>query len=618
MCREWMIYIIKMKRLFFTITGLMLTLMVAVADEISFVASAPNAVVVGQQFRLSYKVNRGNAKEPRIPLIDGFAILAGPNLSRESSFKMVNNQTTSTQSLTYTYILRADKEGAFTLPAATVEVEGKQITSNAVDIKVLPQDSRTQTARNGDSGNSATSSEINSSDLFMTATLNKTKVYEQQAVLLTYKVYSAVNLTSLNGKMPDLKGFHIQEIELPQQKEWQLEHYKGRNYRALTWRQYLLFPQQTGEIEIPSVAFEGIVAQQVRSTSMDPFDLFFNGGNQYVEVKKMLNTPKLKLNVQNLPSGKPEGFSGGVGEFSVKSSISTTDIKANEAVTLRVTVSGVGNMKLIKIPEVDFPADFEVYDPKVDNNFSVKANGLSGNKIIEYLVIPRHGGVYTIPSVKFSYFDVKSQEYKTLETESYTLNVLKGKSGDNEVSTSYVSKEDLKLLGQDIRFIKRGDTQLSKQGDYLFASTFYWLCYIIPLLCFAGYIIMYRKKMAENSNITKLRTKKANKVAVKRLKNAKKLLAEKKSTEFYDEILKTLWGYVGDKLSISVSQLSKDNIAARLADRGVDENLIKEFEAVLGESEFARYAPGNPGETMDKVYSMAIDVISKLENSIKK
>ncbi len=610
-----------MKRLFLTITGLLLALTVVLADEISFVASAPNAVVVGQQFRLSYKINRGNAKEPRIPAIEGFMILSGPNRSSESSYRMINGQATSSQSLTYTFILKADKEGSFKLPAATVEVEGKQITSNSVDIKVLPQDKQQQTAAAGGGNNGATgaaSAQIAGDELFMTATLNKTKVYEQQAVLLTYKVYSTVNLTSLDGKMPDLKGFHIQEIELPQHKEWQLEHYKDRNYRALTWRQYLLFPQQTGEIEIPSVAFEGIVAQQVRSTSMDPFDLFFNGGSQYVEVKKVLNTPKLKLDVQSLPSGKPDGFSGGVGEFSIKSNISTTELKANEAVTLRVTISGVGNMKLIKTPEVNFPADFEVYDPKISNNFIVKSNGLSGNKVIEYLVIPRHGGVYTIPSVKFSYFDVKAQEYKTLETESYTINVEKGNDNGSETSTAYVSKEELKLLGQDIRFIKRGEGELSKQGDYVFASMLYWLWYILPLMAFIAYIVAYRKKMAENANITKVRTKKANKVAVKRLKNAKKLLAEKNSTEFYDEILKTLWGYVGDKLSISVSQLSKDNISARLAERGVDEALIKEFEAVLGESEFARYAPGNPGETMDKVYSMSIDVISKLENSIKR
>jgi hypothetical protein len=607
-----------MKRLISTFTGLFIILAVAFADEISFVASAPNAVVVGQQFKLSYKVNRGNAKELHIPSIDGFTILMGPSRSSSSSYSNYNGQVTSTVSLTYTYILKAEKEGTFTLPAATTEVEGKQVKSNSVEIKVLPQDKQQAGSQtSAQSGGSGSSAEIGKNDLFMTAILNKTKIFEQEAVLLTYKVYSAVNLTSLNGKMPTLKEFHIQEIDLPQQKEWQLEHYDGRNYRALTWRQYLLFPQQSGEIEIPSVAFEGIVAQQVR-TSMDPFDMFFNGGSQYVEVKKTLNTPALKLKVENLPSGKPEGFSGGVGEFNIKSSLSASEVKANEAVTMRITISGVGNMKLLKTPEVNFPADFEVYDPKVDNNFSVKSNGLSGNKIIEYLVIPRHAGTFTIPSVKFSYFDVKQQQYKILETEPYTLTVAKGKGSDSQVATGYVSKEDLKLLGKDIRFIKNGNTSYFSKENTFFASTAYMLCYLIPLILCIAYIVIYRKKMTENANLTKMRTKKASKVAVKRLKVAKQMMVEKKSNEFYDEILKTLWGYVSDKLSIPVSKLSKDNIEARLTERGVEESLIKDFEIVLSEAEFARYAPGNPGETMDKVYSMAMNVITKLEDSIKR
>ncbi|MBR4293643.1 MAG: protein BatD [Bacteroidaceae bacterium] len=607
-----------MKRLISTFTGLFIILAVAFADEISFVASAPNAVVVGQQFKLSYKVNRGNAKELHIPSIDGFTILMGPSRSSSSSYSNYNGQVTSTVSLTYTYILKAEKEGTFTLPAATTEVEGKQVKSNSVEIKVLPQDKHQAGSQtSAQSGGSGSSAEIGKNDLFMTAILNKTKIFEQEAVLLTYKVYSAVNLTSLNGKMPTLKEFHIQEIDLPQQKEWQLEHYNGRNYRALTWRQYLLFPQQSGEIEIPSVAFEGIVAQQVR-TSMDPFDMFFNGGSQYVEVKKTLNTPALKLKVENLPSGKPEGFSGGVGEFNIKSSLSASEVKANEAVTMRITISGVGNMKLLKTPEVNFPADFEVYDPKVDNNFSVKSNGLSGNKIIEYLVIPRHAGTFTIPSVKFSYFDVKQQQYKILETEPYTLTVAKGKGSDSQVATGYVSKEDLKLLGKDIRFIKNGNTSYFSKENTFFASTAYMLCYLIPLILCIAYIVIYRKKMTENANLTKMRTKKASKVAVKRLKVAKQMMVEKKSNEFYDEILKTLWGYVSDKLSIPVSKLSKDNIEARLTERGVEESLIKDFETVLSEAEFARYAPGNPGETMDKVYSMAMNVITKLEDSIKR
>ena len=607
-----------MKRIVLTILLTIITLTVAVADEISFVTSAPKAVEVNQNFRLKYTVNRRNVKEPLVPAMDNFRILSGPGRSESSSTSIINGVVTSTQSVTFTYILLAEKEGEFKIPGATISVDGKDYTSNTITVKVLPQDqsaaqsSATQQRRGGQ--RAASAAEISANDLFMTATLNKTNVFEQEAVLLTFKVYSAVNLTSLNGKGPDLKGFQIQEVELPQNKEWQMEHYKGRNYRTLVWQQYVLFPQQSGEIEIPSASFEGVVAQPVQS--YNDFYSFF-GGTNYVEVKRELRTPKLKLNVQRLPANKPEGFSGAVGSFKISSSVSTTELKANEAVTLRLIISGTGNMKLIKTPEVNFPEDFEIYDPKIENKFSLKNNGFTGNKIIEYLAIPRYGGQYTIPSVKFSYFDINSKEYRTLETESYTLQVEKGKENAGAVA-AYVSKEELKLIGQDIRYIKRDNAQLSNKGEYLFASLTYWLCYIIPLLLFVAYIVLHRKQMAANANIAATRTKKANKVAVKRLKMAQKLLKDNKKNEFYDEILKTLWGYMSDKLNIPVSQLSKENIATELTERGVDETLISELHSLLNEGEFARYAPGDAGATMDNVYNMAIKVISKMENSIKR
>lgn len=608
-----------MKKVFLT-TLILLTTLAAVADEVTFVTSAPKAVVVNQQFRLKYTVNRHNVKEPRLPQISDFRILSGPSRSQQSSTQIINGNVTSSQSLTFTYILVAEKEGEFTLPGATVSVDGNEITSNKVTVKVLPQDKANAARQSASQGNRGqrqpgnTSVDIATNDLFMTATLNKTNVVEQEAVLLTFKVYSAVNLTALNGKIPDLKGFQIQEVELPPEKEWQLEHYNGRNYRTILWQQYVLFPQQSGEIEIPSATFEGVVAQQVRP--IDPFDFF--GGSNYVEVKKELRTPRLKLNVQKLPSGKPEGFSGAVGSFKISSSVSATELKANEAVTLRLVISGTGNMKLIKTPELEFPEDFEVYDPKVDNKFSLRTNGFSGNKVIEYLAIPRFGGNYTLPSIKFSYYDIASKQYKTIETESYLLKVEKGSNEDNAAVAAYVSKEELKLLGQDIRFIKRGEAQFARKGDHLFGSTLYYICYIIPLLLFVLYIVIHHKKVAENANIAALRTKKANKVAVKRLKVAKKFLKENRKSEFYDEILKTLWGYMSDKLSIPVSQLSKDNIAVELEKKGVEAQLIAEMNNVLNECEFARYAPGDAGEAMDKVYKMSIEAISKMENSIKR
>lgn len=591
------------------------TVIGAWADGITFTANAPEVVVSGDQFRLSYTINSQKVRDFRAPSIQGFEVLMGP--SRSTQYQNYNGVVTN--SITFTYILMAEKEGTYTIPGATIVADGNNYTSNSVEIKVLPPDQSSSNAGSGSSArssrNQANSGKITDKELFMTATASKTNVYEQEAILLTYKVYTQVNLTALNGDIPDLKGFHTQEVELPNQKTFTLEHYNGRNYNTTIWRQLVLFPQQTGKIEIPSVTFEGTVSQIVASA--DPFDAFFNGGN-YVNINKNIVTPKLTIDVKELPAGKPANFSGGVGEFTLSSSISTQELKTNDAVTIKLVISGTGNMKLINTPEVGFPQDFEIYDPKVDNKFNLTRNGLSGNKVIEYLAIPRHAGTYTIPPIEFSYFDLKSQSYKTLKTDAYTLNVAKGEGNSDQVVANFTSKEDLKVLGQDIRYIKTGDTQLTKKDDYFFGSTSYYLWYIVPLVLFIAIMVINRKQAMENANVAKVRTKKANKVATKRMKNAGKLLAEKKSEAFYDEVLKALWGYISDKLSMPVSQLSKDNIEEELQKHQVADELIKEFINNLNECEFARYAPGNQDEKMDKIYSSAIDVISKMENSIKR
>ena len=594
------------------------TVIGAWADEITFTANAPEVVVSGDQFRLSYTVNSQKVRDFRAPNIQGFEVLMGPSRSTQSSTQIINGNVTSTSTITFTYILMADKEGTYKIPGATIVADGNNYTSNSVEIKVLPPDQSSSNAGSGrasSSRNQANSGKITDKELFMLATVNKTSAYEQEAILLTYKIYTQVNLTGLNGDVPDLKGFHTQEVELPNQKTFTLEHFNGRNYNTTVWRQFVLFPQQTGKIEIPSVTFEGTVSQRVASA--DPFDAFFNGGN-YINITKNLVTPKLAIDVKALPAGKPSNFSGGVGEFTLSSSISTQELKTNDAVTIKLVISGTGNMKLINTPEVGFPQDFEIYDPKVENKFNLTRNGLAGNKVIEYLAIPRHAGTYTIPPIEFSYFDLKSQNYKTLKTDAYTLNVAKGEGNSDQVVANFTSKEDLKVLGQDIRYIKTGETRLTKKDDYFFGSMSYYMWYLIPLALFIAFMMAYRKQAMENANVAKVRTKKANKVATKRMKNAGKLLAEKKSEAFYDEVLKALWGYISDKLSMPVSQLSKDNIEEELQKHQVADDLIKEFINNLNECEFARYAPGNQDEKMDKIYSSAIDVISKMENSIKR
>ncbi len=591
------------------------------AEEVTFVASAPKSVVLNQHFRLSYTVNTSNAKEPQLPNLDGFKILSGPNISTMSGMQMINGKTTSSAQVTFTYIIVATKEGKVTIPGAKIDVEGKELTSNSVTINILPEEQAS--ASSGSSGRSQyqqsqPSTNISDNDLFMRATISKSNVYEQEALLLTYKVYSAVNLRNLSFPTPELKGFNIQEVDLPKEKEFEPEHYNGRNYNTIVWRQFVLFPQQTGELVIPSLEFEALVAVQ-RRRNMDPFEMLFNNGfGGYVEVNKILKTKPLKVNVERLPAGKPSDFSGGVGEFSIASSISTNEVKTNNEFTLKVTLKGTGNMKLMGNPVVELPTEFEAYEPVIENKYSLRSNGFKGEKVYEYLVTPKAHGTYTIPAVKYTFFNTSTKQYETISSQPHTIVVEKG---DESVVTTNVgvqiSKERNKILATDIRHIKFDNDNPEKVGEYLFASTLYLMLYIVPLLLFALFMIVYRKKVAENANVSLVRTKKANKVAVKRLKTANKLMKENKINEFYDEILKAMWGYTSDKLNIPVSELTKENIANKLLQRGVDSDVIGQFHKVLDECEFARYAPGDKVAAMDNVYSITMSIISKMENSIK-
>lgn len=590
--------------------------------KITFTATAPDAVAVGDQFRLQYTVTTQKVRDFRVPSIKDFELLMGPSRSQQSSVNIINGKTTATSSITFTYVLMANAEGNFTIPGATITADGNQMVSNSVQIKVLPSDNTSASnngsgSQRGESASRASSgTSISSNDLFITATANKTTAYEQEAILLTYKIYTLVDLRSFdNVKLPDFKGFHSQEIELPNDRRWGLEHYKGRNYQTTVYRQFVLFPQQTGKLTIEAARFDAVVAKSVEVS--DPFEAFFNGGSNYVTVKKPVLTAPLHIEVKQLPAGKPEGFSGGVGEFTLSSSINNTQIKTNDAVTVKLVVSGTGNLKLIANPELKFPEDFEIYDPKETNDSRLTNAGLAGSKTIEYLAIPRNPGTFKIPAVKFSYFDIKSKSYKTLSSDEYVLNVEKGAGNAVQTVANFTSKEDLKVLNEDIRFIKQNEVKLTPRGDFFFGSFVFWLCYLFPAVAFINFFLFYRKRIVANANVAKMKTKKANKVAVKRMKLAGKLLAENKKDAFYDEVLKALWGYISDKLNIPISRLSKDNVEEELCKYGVDEILIKEFLETLNNCEFARFAPGEDNQAMDKVYASSLEVISKMENSIK-
>lgn len=605
-----------MKKLIIILIALIAYSTQAFADKVSFTASAPDAVVVGDQFRLSYTVTTQKVKDFRAPSIKGFDVLMGPSRSQQSSTQIVNGNVTSTSSITFTYILMANTAGEYTIGGASIVADGNQMVSNSVKIKVLPQDQNGNGGQGGSSAHSSFGTSVSDQDLFITATASKTNVFEQEAFVLTYKIYTREsNLQLNNAKLPDFKGFHSQEIEMTTNARWTPEHYRGRNYYTTVYRQFVLFPQQSGKLYIDPAQFQMTIGKPVQSD--DPFDAFFNGGSNVIEIKKSIATPKIAINVSPLPAGKPADFSGGVGEFTVSSSINSKELKNNDAITIKLVISGTGNLKLISNPEIKFPEDFEVYDPKVDNQVRLTREGLTGNRVIEYLAIPRHAGTYKIPGVSFSYFDIRSKSYKTLKTEEYVVNIEKGAGNADQVIANFTNKEDLKVLGEDIRYIKQNEVTLQPKGSFFYGSMSYWLFYIIPALAFIIFFIIYRKQAAENANVAKVRTKKANKVATKRMKLAGKLLSENKKDAFYDEVLKALWGYISDKLNIPVSRLSKDNIEEKLRNHGVSEELIKDFLNALNDCEFARFAPGDESQAMDKVYASSIEVISKMENSIK-
>ena len=587
-------------------------------------AQAPQQVAVGQQFRLTYTVNSHDVSNFRVGAIpeEAFDVLMGPSTSTQSRISIVNGNTTQTATITYTYILSAKKEGTFTVPAATIHVGGQQVTSNSVKITVSgtvqqqggggQASSRQQRREEQQMQQQPSPRDISASDLFITVTASKKHVVEQEPVLLTYKVYTLVSLTQLEGKMPDLQGFHTQEVPLPQQKSFSLEQYNGRNYKTVTWSQYVMFPQMTGRLEIPSLTFNGVVAQQ--NQYIDPFEAFFNGGSGYTEVKKAITAPGVVIQVDSLPA-RPAGFSGGVGSFSVRAEIDKTDVTRGDPVTVKVTVSGVGNLKLIREPSVQFPRDFDTYAPTITDHTRLTSNGVEGNVTYEYLAVPRHQGEFDIPPVQFVYFDTQAREYRTSTTEGFHLSVAKGE-GDDDVDMA--GQEDVRTLARDIRYIKTGDVRQRPTDDFFFGSTTYLAIIAALILLFVTLAVVFRQRAKATGDLVKARAGKANKVATRRLRQAASLMKAGRSGEFFDEALRALWGYVGDKLNIPVEQLSRENISERLAERGVEQQTVTSFIEAIDECEFERYAPGDPQGNMNKVYDKAMTAIEQIESTMKK
>ncbi len=577
--------------------------------------SAPSRVAAGENFRIAYTVNTQNVDDFRSGNIPAaIEVIAGPYTSSQSSFQMINGHTSSSSSVTFTYTLYATKNGTYTISPARAVVNGKTIASTPIKINIVGTAKPSNGApRMHDEGADETEmrtagSRISGSDLFIKVSANKKRVHEQEPVLLTYKVYTTVELTQLEGKMPDLNGFHTQEVKLPQQKSFHLEKVNGRNYKCVTWNQYVMYPQMSGEMKIPSIKFKGIVVQ--RNRNVDPFEAMFNGGAGYVEMKKDIDAPGFTLKVDPLPA-RPTGFSGGVGTFTISAQLDKQEVKTGDPINLRVVVSGLGNLKLLKAPVAHFPKNFDRYDVKTTDKTQLTVNGIEGNMIYDFLAVPQQIGKYQIPPVEFIYYDIQTQRYRTIKTTGFELKVEKGSSSKSEMSSFEEERE------KDIRPILTGPAELRTTHLLFFASPFYLLSLVsIIVLAAAAFIFLHRHR-ALYADAIRLRGSRANKVAVKRLKQASQLMARQRQNEFYDEVLHALWGYIGDKLSISAEELTRENIAQQLALYGIRGSVVESFLAALDECEFERYAPGDAQGNMEKTYQTAMRAIMDIEATMK-
>lgn len=590
----------------------------AAMAQVTFKATAPSAVVQGEQFRLSYVLNQ-EGRDLRLPDLPDFEVLFGPSTSTSFSQSTVNGKTTSERSVSYTYILISNKTGKFTIPPASIRVEGSNYESNSLAIEVLPPDETAASSGAPGSGQqreeraAGASATVSTSDAFIRAIISKNNPYEQEGFTVTFRLYTTLDVVNFGRiQFPEFEGFMVEEVDLPMNRQLQMERYEGRNYYTADLRRTLLFPQRSGQITIPSGRIEMVFSVP----SGRRVSTFFGSQEVMVDVKKEMVTNPVAINVRPLPANRPASYSNAVGTFTMNPSISSTQTRANEAVTLRIEISGTGNLKLIRNPEVQFPDNFEVYDPTVNNSFNVTTNGLTGIRAIEYMVIPRYEGDYTIPPAAFTYFDLNSNSYKTLATPEYLLQIAKGDPASATTGT-FVNRQDVKVE-QDIRFLKTGEPSYTSSVDFFAGSLGYWLGYVIPFLLLLVAYFINRKQAIENANVTLVRTRKANKMAIRRLKIAEKHLKEQNKERFYEEVLRAIWGYFSDKLSIPVARLSKNNIKAELSGYGVGDELVEKFIRILDTCEFARYAPAESHAEMDRVYSDTIAAIGEMENKLKK
>jgi len=607
----------------FLITTILIFLFGNIQDvfsQVTCTASAPPQVAVGQNFTFTFTLNQ-RAQQITFLQFPGFDVLSGPNQSSSTSMTMSGGQTTQSNSFSYSYTIRAQKEGTFAIPSAVFVVDGNEVKSNSVQIKVVAaqqagtpqQQQQTQGGKNQQAQQT-----FDKNDVFVRTSASKSNPYQGEQVIITHKLYVGQSVNGgyrvNNATMPTQSGLWSYTLgEQNAENVAKQEVLNGKKYAVHDIRRTAVFPQKTGEVTVTPMELDFTANVITQQASGDPFfDRFFGGRQSAQNYNLDLKSNAVKLNVKPLPqNNKPDNFSGLVGSFTMNSNLSRAELKANDATNLTITISGTGNIQHIDPLDVVFPPDFDVTEPRITDNINTKGSSVTGSRTFEYVIIPRNEGTFTIPKATFAFFDPQSGAYKTLSTNEFVLKIEKG-SGQLSVSTTS-SQKDIRMLGSDIRFIRTSYSNLKPMGVLFFGSLQYYAALLLPVLLLFLFIIIWRKRIETRSNVALMRHKRANKVARKNLKTAKKLLEEKNKEQFYLEISRALWGYLSSKHHIPVSQLSMENVAAKLTQMSVSSQTIDNFLETLQQCEFARFAPGDSSEIMHEMYRKATDFISQAE-----
>ena len=608
-----------MRKLALYVCSLLLFPFMLWAQDVQVSLQAPNVVEIGEQFQLTISVNNSPSsfEAPLFP--SEIEILMGPSTSRSSSMQIINGNVSQTTSTSYTYVATIRKAGKYNIPPAKATVKSKVYSSKPFSIEAIGSIQTTSSSASSPQSQSSsqTSQDVQvGGNLFAKLILSNKNVYVGQPIKATLKIYSKINLIGFDKiNYPDFKGFYKEDIKTPALEALVRENVNGEIYGTGVIQEWTIIPEYGGKLTVNPVDLTCIVRQTVQRKSRSVWDDFFSNG--YQDVKVDIKSIPLTVNVKKLPDGAPANFKGAVGNYSMNASLNKSVAKTNDAISLKVTISGSGNIKLVDNPAINFPSDFEIYDPQVSVNSSVSESGINGSKTFEYLFIPRHPGEYTIPAIEYCYFNANEGEYKCIKSKEFKLTIERGEgiTETAEANTGIV-KEEVQYLGTDIRYISA--SPINFKSTLFFKSLLFYLLIAFPLIVFIIALVLLRTKIKESADLAKVKNKKARSLAVKRLALAKKNMEKNQEALFFEEVVKAVWGYLSDKLSISTADINREIVRKNLTEKGIEHELTEALLIVIEQCEYARYAPDAEKLQMPAIYEQAIQLIISIENKMKR